>query len=56
MYYMIRVVKEDEFMQLFMWRFKGEEETRVFAMTRLVMGNKPSSAISIISVMILSIP
>ena len=30
-------------MQLYIWRFKGEDQIRVFAMTRLVMGNKPSA-------------
>ena len=43
MYYNVRVTEEEQFMQLFMWRFKGEEEIRIFAMTRLVMGNKPSA-------------
>jgi len=43
MYYGVRVTKDEEFMQLFIWRFKGEDRIRVFAMTRLVMGNKPSA-------------
>ena len=43
MYYNVRVVEEEEMMQLFMWRFQGEEKIRFFAMTRLVMGNKPSA-------------
>ena len=30
-------------MQLFMWKFEGEEQIRYFRMTRLVMGNKPSA-------------
>ena len=43
MYYNIRVTREEEFMQLFVWKFQGEEKIRTFAMTRLVMGNKPSA-------------
>ena len=43
MYYGVRVTKEEEYMQLYMWRFKGEESIKVFAMCRLVMGNKPSA-------------
>ena len=43
MYYGVRVTKDEEFMQLYIWRFKGEQKIRVFAMTRLVMGNKPSA-------------
>ena len=30
-------------MQLYIWKFTGEDKIRVFAMTRLVMGNKPSA-------------
>ena len=43
MYYNVRVTKEEEFMQLYIWRFSGEDKIRIFAMTRLVMGNKPSA-------------
>ena len=43
MYYNVRVTKEEEFMQLFLWKFEGENKIRTFAMTRLVMGNKPSA-------------
>ena len=50
MYYMVRIEKEEQMMQLFMWRFEGEERTRTFCMTRLVMGNKPSSNFSQIAV------
>ena len=46
MYYNVRITKEEEYMQLFIWRFEGEEKIRTFAMTRLVMGNKPSANIS----------
>ena len=49
MYYMVRVTKEEEFMQLFIWKFRGEDKIRTFAMGRLVMGNKPSSNYSQIS-------
>ena len=37
-------------MQLFIWQFKGEDRLKTFAMTRLVMGNKPSSNILIVTV------
>ena len=37
-------------MQLFVWKFAGEEQIRTFSMTRLVMGNKPSANLSIIAV------
>ena len=50
MFYMIRVTKEEEMMQLFVWKFKGEDKLRTFCMTRLVMGNKPSTNISIVAV------
>ena len=42
-YYNVRVTKEEEFIQLYIWKFKGEDKIRTFAMTRLVMGNKPSA-------------
>ena len=50
MFYMVRVNKEEEFMQLFIWKFKGEDRLRTFTMTCLVMGNKPSTNISIVAV------
>ena len=50
MFYMIRVTREEEMMQLWIWKFKGEDKIRTFAMTRLVMGNKPSTNISIVAV------
>ena len=50
MFYMVRVTKEEEMMQLFVWNFKGEDKVRTFCMTRLVMGNKPSTNISIVAV------
>ena len=50
MYYMIRVTVEEQMMQLFVWKFDGEEKIRTFSMTRLVMGNKPSANLSIIAV------
>ena len=37
-------------MQLFEWKFKGEDKLKTFCMTRLVMGNKPSTNISIVAV------
>ena len=50
MFYMVRVTKEEEMMQLFVWKFKGEDKLRTFCMTRLVMGNKPSTNISIVAI------
>ena len=50
MYYMVRVTLEDVYMQLFVWCWKGEEKIRTFAMTRLVMGNKPSGPIACVAV------
>ena len=50
MFYMIRVAKEEEMMQLWIWKFQGEDKIRTFAMTRLVMGNKPSTNISVVAV------
>ena len=50
MFYMVRIEKDEMMMQLFVWQFKGEDKLRTFAMTRLVMGNKPSSNISIVTV------
>ena len=50
MFYQVRVCKEDQMMQLFIWQFKGEDKVRIFCMNRLVMGNKPSTNISIIAV------
>ena len=49
MYYMIRVSKEDEFMQLFLWKWKGESEVKTYAMTRIIMGTMPSPSISIVA-------
>ena len=50
MFYAIRVDEDEAFMQLWIWKFKGEEKVRVFCMERLVMGNMPSSNISIVAV------
>ena len=50
MFYMIRVSKDEEMMQLWIWKFRGEDKIRTFAMSRLVMGNKPSSNISVLAV------
>ena len=49
MFYSVRVSPEDERMQLFVWRFSGETHIRTFAMTRIIMGHKPSSNISVIA-------
>ena len=49
MYYMIRIAKEEQFMQLFLWQFPGDAKVRTFCMQRLVMGNKPSGALSMVA-------
>ena len=41
-------------MQLFVWRWKGQTELSTFAMTRCVMGNKPSTSISCMAVMLIA--
>ena len=48
--YMINVSKPEEMMQLWFWKFKGENTIRTFSMTRLVMRNRPSSNISVLAV------
>ena len=41
MFYMIRIPKSEQMMQLFLWKFPGEEKIRAFCMNHLVMGNRP---------------
>ena len=36
-------------MQLFLWKFPDDDKIRTFCMTRLVMGNKPSGALSMVA-------
>ena len=50
MFYMVRVDKKEAMCQLFVWQFKGKEKLKTFAMTRLVMGNIPSTNISLVAV------
>ena len=50
MFYSVRVTMEEEMCQLFIWQFRGDEKIRTFAMTRLPMGNCPSTNISITAV------
>ena len=50
MFYSVRVVRAEEMCQLFVWRWKGESETRTYAMARLPTGNKRSSNILITAV------
>ena len=49
MFYMIRVTKTEQMMQLFLWRFPGEEKITTFCMTRLVMGHCPSPNLSMVA-------
>ena len=49
MFYMVRIPKEDQMMQLFLWQFPGDQELRMFCMNRLVMGNKPSGNLSLVA-------
>ena len=46
MYYMVRISTEEQFMQLSLWKFPGDDKIRTFCMTRLVMGKKPSGGLS----------
>ena len=48
-YYMLRIEPEEEMMQLWVWRFAGEERIRTFCMMRLGMGLKPSANFAIIA-------
>ena len=50
MYYMVLVAPEDQYMQLFVWQWPGEDIVRTYMMRVLIMGNKPSSNYSIIAV------
>ena len=34
MYHMIRISSEEQIMQLFIWKFEGEDESRTFCMKR----------------------
>ena len=47
MFYSVRVTMAEEMCQLFIWKFKGDEKIKTFTMTRLPMGNCPSTNISI---------
>ena len=49
MFYMVRIPKEEQMMQLFLWQFPGDKSIKVFCMTRLVMGNKPSTNLSLVA-------
>ena len=49
MFYMVRIPKEEQMMQMFLWQFPGEERIKLFCMTRLVMGNKPSGTLSLVA-------
>ena len=42
-YYMLRIEPGEEMMQLWVWKFAGEDRIRTFCMTRLGMGVKPSA-------------
>ena len=46
-YYMVRV--DEYMMQLWLWRFSGEEKIRTFCMTRMVMGVKSSANFAVIA-------
>ena len=50
MFYCIRMEEEDKFMQLWGWKFLDSSEVETFAMSRVVMGNKPSTNISSVAV------
>ena len=46
MFYCVRIALEDQMCQLWCHQFEGSNEIETFCMTRLVMGNKPSTNIS----------
>ena len=46
MFHSINIPYEDQMMHLFLWRFDPQEKPKVFAMTVLNMGDKPSPAIA----------
>ena len=43
MFYMVRIHQEEAMGQLFLWQFKGDQKLKTYTMTRLVMGNVPST-------------
>ena len=45
MFYSVRVTLEEEMCQMFVWQFKGDTKIRTYGMTRLPMGNCPSTNI-----------
>ena len=50
MFYSVRVTKEKAKCKMFVWQFKGDDKLCMFMMTRLPMGNCPSTNISIVAV------
>ena len=48
-YYMLRIESEEEMVQLWVWKFAGEEKVRTFCMMRMGMGLKPSANFAIIA-------
>ena len=50
MFYCICVALEDQMCQLWIHQFLGSDQVETFCMTRLVMGNKPSTNISGVAV------
>ena len=50
MFYCVRIAKEDQMCQLWCHSFEGNDNIETYCMTRLVMGNKPSTSISGVAV------
>ena len=50
MFYQVRIAKEEQYMQLWLWKFPEDDDIRMFCMTKLVTGNICSLALSIIAV------
>ena len=46
MFYTVRIIEEDSWKQVSMWKFAGEDNIRLFHMVRLVMGNLFSPTLS----------
>ena len=50
MFYQVRIANDEQFMQLWLWKFPEDADIRTFLMTRLVMGNIYSPSLSIVAI------
>ena len=51
MFYQVKIAEDKQYMQLWLWKFPDDDDIRTFCMTRLVMGNICSPALSIVTVL-----